>query len=134
LLSGQVDYTDRNLVEKWFHTLKMWVDRFHNSWVGSRQSVRQCLALFMHYYRYLRPHQSLDGRTPVEEVLNWTAHSFNLVIYSIYKISVIKYVASVHDRVVFNPTSIQVMTRKSVWVLESDPTALPAPNCRITQA
>ncbi len=40
-LSGQVDYTDRNLIEKWFHTLKMRVDRFHNSWVGSRRSVRQ---------------------------------------------------------------------------------------------
>jgi putative transposase len=69
-LSGQVDYTDRNLIEKWFHTLKMRVDRFHNSWVGSRRSVRQWLALFAHYYNHLRPHQSLDGRTPVEEVLN----------------------------------------------------------------
>ena len=69
-LSGRVDYTDRNLIEKWFHTLKMWVDRFHNSWVGSRQSARQWLALFVHYYNHLRPHQSLDGRTPVEEVLN----------------------------------------------------------------
>ncbi|WP_255195266.1 IS6 family transposase [Halorarius litoreus] len=69
-LSGQVDYTDRNLIEKWFHTLKMRVDRFHNSWVGSRRSVRQWLALFSHYYNYLRPHQSLNGRTPVEEVLN----------------------------------------------------------------
>jgi putative transposase len=69
-LSSQVDYTDRNLIEKWFHTLKMRVDRFHNSWVGSRRSVRQWLALFTHYYNYLRPHQSLDGRTPVEEMLN----------------------------------------------------------------
>jgi putative transposase len=71
-LSGQVDYTDRNLIEKWFHTLKMRVDRFHNSWVGSRRGVRQWLALFTHYYNYLRPHQSLDGRTPVEEMPNWT--------------------------------------------------------------
>jgi putative transposase len=69
-LSGQVDYTDRNLIEKWFHTLKMRVDRFHNSWVGSRRSVRQWLALFAHYYNHLRPHQSLGGRTPVEEMLN----------------------------------------------------------------
>jgi putative transposase len=69
-LSGQVDYTDRNLIEKWFHTLKMRIDRFHNSWVGSRRSVRQWLALFAHYYNHLRPHQSLNGRTPVEEVLN----------------------------------------------------------------
>jgi putative transposase len=69
-LSGQVDYTDRNLIEKWFHTLTMRVDRFHNSWVGSRRNVRQWLASSTHYYNYLRPHQSLDGRTPVEEMLN----------------------------------------------------------------
>jgi len=69
-LNGRVDYTDRNLIEKWFHTLKMRLDRFHNSWVGSRQSVRQWLALFVHYYNRLRPHQSLDDRTPADEVLN----------------------------------------------------------------
>jgi len=40
-LTGWVDYTDRNLIGKWFHTLKMRLDRFHNSWVGSRRSVRQ---------------------------------------------------------------------------------------------
>jgi putative transposase len=30
-LSGRINYTDRNLIEKWFHTLKMRIDRFHNS-------------------------------------------------------------------------------------------------------
>jgi putative transposase len=69
-LNGRVDYTDRNLIEKWFHTLKMRLDRFHNSWVGSRRSVRQWLALFAHYYNRLRPHQSLGDRTPADEVLN----------------------------------------------------------------
>ena len=69
-LNGRVDYTDQNLIEKWFHTLKMRLDRFHNSWVGSRRSVRQWLALFAHYYNRLRPHQSLDDRTPADEVLN----------------------------------------------------------------
>jgi putative transposase len=48
----------------------MRVDRFHNSWVGSRWSVRQCIITIKHYYNYLRPHRSLDGRTPVEEMLN----------------------------------------------------------------
>jgi putative transposase len=67
-LSGQGDYTDRNLIETWFHTLEMRVDRFHNSWVGSRLSVRQWLALFVHYYNFQRPHQALNGRTPAEEV------------------------------------------------------------------
>ncbi len=42
-LSGRVNYTDRNLIEKWFHTLKMRIDRFHNSWVGSRQASESCL-------------------------------------------------------------------------------------------
>ena len=67
-LSGRVDYTDRNHIEKWFHTLKMRVDCFHTSWVGSRLSVRQWLALFVHYYNVQRPHQALNGRTPVEEL------------------------------------------------------------------
>jgi putative transposase len=38
--------------------------------VGSRASVREWIEQFMHYYNYQRPHQALDGRTPVEEVLN----------------------------------------------------------------
>ena len=42
-LSGQVDYTDRNLIERWFHTLKMRVERFHNSWVDSRMSAASAL-------------------------------------------------------------------------------------------
>ncbi len=68
-LSGRVDYTDRNLIEKWFHTLKMRVDRFHNSWVGSRLSVRQWLALFTHYYNFQRPHQALNNRPPAQELI-----------------------------------------------------------------
>jgi putative transposase len=50
--------------------LKRRVDRFHNSWVDSRRSVRQLIALFTHYYNHLRQYQSLDGRTSIEEVLN----------------------------------------------------------------
>ncbi len=66
-LSGHLEYVDRNHIEK-FHTLKMRIDRFHSSWVGSRLSVRQWLASFVHYYNFQRPHQALDERTPVEEV------------------------------------------------------------------
>jgi len=69
-LSGRRDYTDRNLIEKWFHTLKMRIDRFHNSWVGSRSSVRRWCSQFAHYYNRQRPHKSLDDRTPAEEVAN----------------------------------------------------------------
>jgi putative transposase len=69
-LNGRVNYTDRNLIEKWFHTLKMRIDRFHNSWVGSRASAGEWIERFVHYYNHQRPHQSLDGRTPADEVLN----------------------------------------------------------------
>jgi putative transposase len=71
-LDGRVDYTDRNRIEKWFQTLKMRVDRFHDSWVGSRSSARELLEQFVHYYTHQRPHQSLNGRTPADEVLNET--------------------------------------------------------------
>jgi putative transposase len=40
-LNSRGDYTDRNLIEKQFHTLKMCIDRFHNSWVVSRASARE---------------------------------------------------------------------------------------------
>ncbi len=43
-LSGLRYYINRNLIKKWFQTLKISIDRFHNSWVGSRLSVRRwCL-------------------------------------------------------------------------------------------
>jgi transposase-like protein len=65
-LSGRLDHVDRNLIEKWFHTLKMRVDRFHNSLVGSRTGVDQWLAQFGCYYNFKRPLQALDDRTPAE--------------------------------------------------------------------
>ncbi len=71
-LSGRINYTERNLIEKWFHTLKMRIDRFHNSWVVSRSSAREWFEQFMHYYDRQRPHQALDGKTPIEEVQNYT--------------------------------------------------------------
>ncbi len=69
-LRGHRNYTDRNLIEKWFQTLKQRIDRFYHSWVGSRRSVRQWIGQFVHYYNHQRPHQSLDNRTPAEEILN----------------------------------------------------------------
>ncbi|QRV17817.1 IS6 family transposase (plasmid) [Haloterrigena salifodinae] len=68
-LSGHLDYVDRNHIEKWFHTLKMRIDRFHNSWVGSRASTREWIEQFVHYYNTQRPHQSLNKQPPAE-VLN----------------------------------------------------------------
>ena len=68
-LSGRLGYVERNPIKKWFHALKMGVDRFHNSWVGSRSSVREWLIQLAQYYNFHRPHQALDGRTPVEGVI-----------------------------------------------------------------
>ena len=61
-LSGQLNYTERNLIEKWFQTVTMRIDRFHSFWLGR----------FRHHYNHDRPNQALDGRTPPEEVLNQT--------------------------------------------------------------
>ena len=69
-LSGGLDYIHRNKIEKWFQTLKMRVERFHNTWTGSAASAARWLAAFAYYYNFQRPNQALDGRTPAEEVLN----------------------------------------------------------------
>jgi len=69
-LSGQLNYTDRNHIEKWFQTVTMRIDRFHSFWQGSQSSAKRWLRRFRHYYNRNRPNQALDGRTPAEEVLN----------------------------------------------------------------
>ncbi len=48
----------------------MRIGRFHNSWVGSRVSVREWVEQFVHYYNLQRPHQALEGKTPIEEGQN----------------------------------------------------------------
>jgi len=68
-LSDQLDYVERNLIEKWFHTVKTRADRSHNLWMGSRSAVCEWLIQIAQYYNIQRPHQTLDGRTPVEEVI-----------------------------------------------------------------
>ena len=35
-LSGQLNYRERNHIEKWFHTVTMLIDRFHSFWRGSQ--------------------------------------------------------------------------------------------------
>jgi len=69
-LSGQLNYTERNLIEKLFQTVAMRIDRFHSFWRGSPASARRWLRRFKHHYNHDRPNQALNGRMPVEEVLN----------------------------------------------------------------
>ncbi len=58
-LGGHLDYVTRNLIEKWFQTLKMRVERFHSTWMGGRASAARWLAAFPFYYNYQRPNQAL---------------------------------------------------------------------------
>jgi len=69
-LSGQLEYRERNHIEKWFQTVSMRIDRFHAIWRGSPKSARRWAQRFRHHYNHDRPNQALDGRTPVEGVLN----------------------------------------------------------------
>jgi putative transposase len=69
-LRGHLDYVKRNLIEKWFQTLAMRIDRFHQTWMGRRASAQRWLTAFVHYYNTQRPNQALENRTPAAEVMN----------------------------------------------------------------
>jgi putative transposase len=69
-LSGQLNYKERNHIEKWFQTVSMRIDRFHSFWQGSQSSARRWLRRFRHHYNHDRPNQALNNQTPVEVVLN----------------------------------------------------------------
>jgi len=56
-LSGQLNYTTRNHIEKWFQTISMRIDRFHSFWRGSQVSAKRCIRRFRHYYNRYRPIQ-----------------------------------------------------------------------------
>lgn len=49
-LSGHLDYVERNLIEKWFQTLAMRIDRFHQTWMGRQTSAARWLTAFRYYY------------------------------------------------------------------------------------
>jgi len=69
-LSGQLNYTERNHIEKWFQTVSMRIDRFHSFWRGSQSSARRWLRRLRYHYNHDRPNQALNNQTPVEAVLN----------------------------------------------------------------
>ena len=54
-LSGQLNYSERNHIEKWFQTVAMRIDRFHSFWRGSQSSAKRWLQRFRHYYNHNRP-------------------------------------------------------------------------------
>jgi putative transposase len=65
-LSGHLNYTDRNIVEKLFRTFTIRIGRFHETWNGSQPSAERWLTAYAYYYNHLRSHQALDNRPPVE--------------------------------------------------------------------
>ncbi|MCL2871675.1 MAG: integrase core domain-containing protein [Betaproteobacteria bacterium] len=50
-------------VERFFGTLKRSLDRWH---VADIAMLQRALAQFQFFYNHVRPHENLDGQTPVE--------------------------------------------------------------------
>jgi putative transposase len=65
-LSGYLNYTDHNIVEKLIQTSTMRIGRFHETWNGSQPSAERWLTAYVYYYNHLRSHQFLDNQPPVE--------------------------------------------------------------------
>lgn len=65
-LSGHLNYSDRNIVEKLFQTVTLWIGRFHETWNGSQPALGAWLTAYVYYYNHLRSHQALDNQSPVE--------------------------------------------------------------------
>jgi putative transposase len=65
-LDGDLNYSDRNIVEKLFQTVSMRIGRFHETWNASQASAERWLTGFVHYYNHLRSHQALDNQPPVQ--------------------------------------------------------------------
>jgi len=65
-LSGVLNCTDHNIVEKLFQTYTMRIERFHETWNGSQTSAERWLTAYAAYYNHHRSHQALDNQPPVE--------------------------------------------------------------------
>jgi putative transposase len=65
-LSDELNYTDRNIVEKFFQTYTMQIECFHETWNGSQTSAQRWLTAYTAYYNHHRSHQALDNQLPVE--------------------------------------------------------------------
>jgi len=64
-LGGELNYTDRNIVEKFFQIYTMRIERFHETWNGSQASAERWLTVYTAYYNYHRSHQALGNQPPV---------------------------------------------------------------------
>jgi len=63
---GELNYTNRNIVEKLFQTIPMRISRFHETCNTSLASADHWLTGFVRCYNQLRSHQSLDNQKPAQ--------------------------------------------------------------------
>lgn len=65
-LTGDLNYTNRSIVEKLFQTYTTRIERFHETWNGSQASAKCCLTAYSASYDYHRSHKAVDNQPPVE--------------------------------------------------------------------
>ena len=65
-LTGDLNYSERNIVEKLFQTYTMRVGRFHETWNGSQPALGAWLTAYTAYYNQHRSHQALENQTPID--------------------------------------------------------------------
>ena len=65
-LTGDLNYSERNIVEKLFQAYTMRIGRFHETWNGSQPSAERWLTTYSYYYNHDRSHQALENQTPIE--------------------------------------------------------------------
>ena len=63
-MDGKARWIDNVIIERWFRSLK-WDDIYINEYNSPRE-LRRGIAAYVRDYNKLRPHQSLDYRTPAE--------------------------------------------------------------------
>ena len=51
-LLGDLNYSERNIVEKLFQTYTMRVERFHETWNGGQPSAERWLTTYTAYYNH----------------------------------------------------------------------------------
>jgi hypothetical protein len=66
MLSHLIDYIDSNHLEEWFHTFKIWTNRFRLSWLGSGLVIVECCQQFKRYYNKHCVKQAPDSKMPSE--------------------------------------------------------------------
>ncbi len=65
-LTGHLDYSDRNIVEKLFQTYTMRIERFHETWNANQAGAERWLTAYTAYYNHHRSHQVLENQSPIE--------------------------------------------------------------------